>query len=166
MRTVETKVYTFDELSDEAKEKARNWWRDGDEMPLLSEDMNYKAEELLKENGIEADTFKVYYSLSHCQGDGAMIEFSGTWDDKHVTVKQYGRYSHEYSTDIEMYSENEEGDREYLDYKAFEEDVYVPMCRALRDWGYDCIEHNRSKDVVDELLILNGYEFTEDGEIF
>lgn len=26
-QTIETKVYTFDELSDEAKEKARDWWR-------------------------------------------------------------------------------------------------------------------------------------------
>ena len=29
MRIKHTKVYQYDELSDEAKEKARNWYRDG-----------------------------------------------------------------------------------------------------------------------------------------
>ena len=28
MRIKETKVYQFDELSDKAKEKARDWWRE------------------------------------------------------------------------------------------------------------------------------------------
>ena len=30
MRTETIEIYTFDELSDSAKEKARGWWRNGD----------------------------------------------------------------------------------------------------------------------------------------
>lgn len=29
MRTIQTNVYTYDELSDDAKEKARDWFREG-----------------------------------------------------------------------------------------------------------------------------------------
>ena len=32
MKTVTIKLYNFDELSDDAKEKARDWWRSGDDV--------------------------------------------------------------------------------------------------------------------------------------
>jgi hypothetical protein len=35
MKTVELNLYTFSELSDAAKEKAREWWRNS---PFASED--------------------------------------------------------------------------------------------------------------------------------
>lgn len=37
MRTVETQVFQFDELSDAAKEKARDWYRSGDSYPWAEE---------------------------------------------------------------------------------------------------------------------------------
>ena len=37
METIEVVIYTFDELEDEAKEKARTWYRDGLEYPWFSE---------------------------------------------------------------------------------------------------------------------------------
>lgn len=41
MRTIEKTVYQFDELSDDAKEKARNWYREGDAGLCWNEE--YKA---------------------------------------------------------------------------------------------------------------------------
>jgi len=74
-------VYKFDELKEESKKKAINnekKYQEEDYCDLcLNDDMNYKANELLKEyfdikNGIDY----VYYDLSYSQGSGAMIEFT------------------------------------------------------------------------------------------
>lgn len=88
MRTIEIKVYTFDELSDAAKEKAREWFRqfvfqypsDWDAV------FNY-AEEVGRILGIEIDQRrwtnqhghsgsepKIYFSGFWKQGDGASFE--------------------------------------------------------------------------------------------
>lgn len=70
MRTVvtETKVYTYDELSDKAKEKVKQW--------LLDDEL--RGETLLEI--MEQDLYhlfgtklKVQFSLSCCQGDGVNI---------------------------------------------------------------------------------------------
>jgi hypothetical protein len=37
MKTITVKVYSYDELSDEAKEKAREWYRSGNDYPWYSE---------------------------------------------------------------------------------------------------------------------------------
>lgn len=162
MQVIETKVYTFDELSDDAKEKARDWWREGNDYPFLSADMRERAGELLKGAGIEATTYRVYYSLGYCQGDGAMIELDGIWNGYGVSVRQSGHYCHEYSTSIEV-SDRETG--EEVDKKDFQE-VYVPLCIELEKYGYRIIEDANSDATVDEDIRANEYTFTEDGKRF
>lgn len=76
MKIIETKVYKFDELSDKAKEKAREWWRraqDGDN--FWSECVIEDAKEIGKLLGIDIDN--IYWSGFCSQGDGAC--FTGTW---------------------------------------------------------------------------------------
>ena len=91
MRTIETKVYQFDELSEAAKEKAREWYRlasefDNDFTDCVIEDARQCAEFI----GITFDTKPVelmgggtrqdpcvYWSGFSSQGDGACFE--GAW---------------------------------------------------------------------------------------
>ena len=62
-------IYDYSELSEEAKEKARQWYLDDDFRPqIFSEDVNY----WLSENFPDSD-LKVQYSLNYCQGDGLNI---------------------------------------------------------------------------------------------
>ena len=68
MRTETIKIYTFDELSDESKEKARDWWREG---------------------GLEYDWYESVYSdfVSICEILGfdvieSNIHFSGFWSQR------------------------------------------------------------------------------------
>jgi hypothetical protein len=78
-----TDVYTFDLLSDKAKEKARDWYRqasDGD--AFGAECVIEDAEEMLKHAGW--DISKIYYSGFSSQGDGACFE--GAWSAKAVNV--------------------------------------------------------------------------------
>lgn len=87
-RTIETEIYKFDELSDQAKEKAREWWRDcqagdSDWHDFIFED----AVQCAKILGIEIATHSVklmgggtrqdptiYFSGFWSQGDGACFE--------------------------------------------------------------------------------------------
>lgn len=70
MRTVnvEYKVYKFNELSDAAKEKVQEWYLDGQEEFIFTDDCKQDLENLFGENELD-----VQYSLSYCQGDGFNI---------------------------------------------------------------------------------------------
>jgi magnesium-transporting ATPase (P-type) len=82
-RIKETEVFKFDELSDAAKEKAREWWRQvsqGDN--FFAEYVYDDAERIGKILGIEIDKRKhgtglaIYWSGFSSQGDGASFEGS------------------------------------------------------------------------------------------
>jgi len=70
MRTIQTEVFKYDELSDKAKEKARDWYREasqGDD--FYAECVIDDAKEIAKLFGLEID--QIYYSGFSSQGDGA-----------------------------------------------------------------------------------------------
>lgn len=66
--TVDYEVYKYGELSDEAKEKVRAWYLEGQEPYVFTEDCEMDLENLFGENDL-----KVQYSLGYCQGDGFNI---------------------------------------------------------------------------------------------
>ena len=90
MRTKHTTVYTYDELTDKAKERARNWYRQGhfdyEWWDYLYEDFAKRAQELgielrqkpvLLINGNTHYAPEIYFSGFYHQGSGS--SFSGTW---------------------------------------------------------------------------------------
>lgn len=82
-------VYQFDELSDEAKERAREWYRQGNcDDSFWSECTIEDAKEIGKYMGMDIDN--IYFSGFWSQGDGACFE--GTWrasDVKADKLKEY-----------------------------------------------------------------------------
>ena len=74
-RIKETKVYQFDELDDRAKERARDWYRQGGFDYEWWESTYEDAEQCLALAGFAVD--KIYFSGFSSQGDGACFE--GTW---------------------------------------------------------------------------------------
>lgn len=83
-QVIETTVYTFAELSDDAKERARDWFRGlggPDDFEHVIEDAQTAAALL----GIEFDTRRgskepaVYWSGFYSQGDGACFEGRYRW---------------------------------------------------------------------------------------
>lgn len=66
--TKEYDVYTFNELSDSAKETVKRWYLDGQEPFIFTEDVKQDLYNLFGKNNLE-----VQYSLSCCQGDGFNI---------------------------------------------------------------------------------------------
>ena len=88
MRIIETKVYKFDELSDDAKEFARQWWRDCENQDSSTFDYTYEDVATIAETfGLDIRTRPVklmnnttrydpciYFSGFSSQGDGACFE--------------------------------------------------------------------------------------------
>lgn len=135
MTTVEVNVYQFDELSDAAKEKAREWYRNGgfdyNWYEYIYEDFKERA----KEAGF--DVTNIYWSGFWSQGDGAMFEYDYTSDKLRMEFinqlglspmrkgwlinntmtsgkgKQRGHYYHEKSCDHNIYWEVDNGDLAY-----------------------------------------------------
>ena len=76
MRTIETKVYTFNELSDEAKQVALENFRD---INTRFDDWSEPIQEGFREKATQAG-FKIediFFSGFWSQGDGAMFTYSG-----------------------------------------------------------------------------------------
>lgn len=96
---IETKAYTLDELSDRAKEKARDWYRSRDYDDIDTEFMFDDFVRMGNILGIEFDTHAVklhgggerrkpniYFSGFCSQGDGACFE--GTWNFRRLAVEE------------------------------------------------------------------------------
>lgn len=89
MRTMTVKVYRFDELSEDAKEKARDWWREGG--------LEYEWWDFIFEDAKEAgkilgiDIKDVYFSGFWSQGDGACFE--GSYEYQKGSVKAIKAYA-------------------------------------------------------------------------
>jgi len=86
MRTAQVEVYTFDELSDDAKERAREWWRSNlyfQDADCLFSDFDkvavilgvvFDQRQVPLMNGSVRGEPKIYYSGFWSQGDGACFE--------------------------------------------------------------------------------------------
>lgn len=168
--TKEYTLYTFDELSQEAKDKARNKHNQHNDYYYLEECLNEHLHELLEKNGIKDlnDTSKsstkpprVFYSLSYSQGDGCMFKGNFEWNGYTVTVKHSGHYYHYNSKTIDIVDEdgNEPETNEPLN--AFNA-IYVYICKELERFGYDYIECEDSEETFRETCDANEYTFLVD----
>lgn len=66
--TVDYEVYKYAELTEDAKEKVKTWYLEGQEPFIFTEDCKMDLENLFGENDLD-----VQYSLGYCQGDGFNI---------------------------------------------------------------------------------------------
>jgi hypothetical protein len=81
MKTVTIETYSFDELSDKAKETARDWFREGMEF-----DPEFTIDDAKTQFGLCGfDITRIFYRGFWSQGDGACFE--GTWRARDVNSK-------------------------------------------------------------------------------
>lgn len=167
MRIIETKVYKFEELSDEAKKVAlekqwqfeieTEWWEfiysEAEELGfrITGFDINYYcdieretsgciiAEKIIKNHGKHCDTYKT------------AKKFLEAWKN---LVSKYD-ISCMQDDDGEFYNESTELEEEFT--KALSEDYRILLRHAF--------EALSDEDYLIEIITINGYEFTEDGEL-
>lgn len=158
-------IYEFGELSQDIRKKviereAENI-READIENFLKEEMEFLAIQLLEENFEEKAVFQgVYYSLSYCQGDGAMIEYDLKYCNKNVKIRHdKGHYYHENSFDIlEEYGE----ELTEKQYKQLQEKIYN-INKQLTKYGYEFIEEDRTEQAIEQ---LKNCMFYENGDIY
>lgn len=157
-------VYKFDQLSDEAKEKAREWYREGYDDPMMQSHMINLTGEALEAAGFKVNQYggadlDVRYSLSYCQGDGFSFLGDIERDGKRYKVTQNSNhYYHEMTMDcVEVDDEGNETEAP----KVLEE--LRKIAREMARKGYEEIEYQQSAEVVDEVIEANGYTFTSEG---
>jgi hypothetical protein len=130
MRTIEQKIYSFNELSEDAKQKAIE---NNHEVNVHEDWYEYIYEDFIESNK-DFDIENIYFSGFWSQGDGAMFEYSGIsdnlkdefidslglspmraeWLRNNVYVSgkgiQSGHYYHEKSCSHSIYWEVDNGD--------------------------------------------------------
>lgn len=207
MRTIETTVYQFDELTEGAKEKAREWWRglafsDSCDWEHVYEDADQCAAIL----GIEIDR-RNYRTIGGKSGSEPAIYFSGFWsqgdgasfDGRYRYVKGAVKAIREHAPEdkdlhaiadqlqaiqkrhfYRLYSrisadsrghwltvETEDRENQYKDLRG-DDDSIKELMRDFANWIYKQLareyEYQTADEQVDDCIIANEYEFTEDGE--
>lgn len=222
MRIRETKVYQYEELSDKAKEKARDWFRQdypdydwwdstyddiAERASELGIDLNQKPVRLM--NGTTRYDPEIYFSGFYHQGSGS--SFAGTWDPRNMNLAKleaecptetelhaigdtlaalakedpglYATISTRGDTDISVeVTDGEEMNQKLdeLEYKSPEYNALSKACEqrtdalteTLRDFNHWIFkrleaeyEYLTSDVQIEESIIANEYEFTEEGRI-
>ncbi len=150
-----TTVYQFDELNDEAKEKAREWYRSGA--------LDYEWWESTYEDAARAGLKITAFDLERAQSiDGELIMSAmesvsniitthGEDCDTHKLASRY--YPQLLAQDIEDEDKAQQLEEEYA--RELKE-VYWHMLNEE-------MEYQLSDECVDETIMANEYEFLENG---
>ncbi len=172
MKTVKLELFSYDELSKEAKEKAlKDYIGGGIDLQSIQVDIDGYIEQLLEERGIkpikdlkgyETKYANIFFSLSHCQGDGVMFEGVFSWNGYTVTIRHSGNYCHSYSKTIEIADEEGNTVDTNEPFEVFEA-MYQQICKELEAYGYECIEHQESEEYFRESCDSMDCYFEEDG---
>ena len=190
MQTIETNVYSFNELSKEVQSKViekkrRGMHEDGQPLLFFSEYCQEKAyQKGFKNIGLQ-------YSLSNCQGDG--LSFSAEIDKEkfikeclsdiktsvydilcnyvHFKCKgNEGRYCYASKKDIEVstdfYKNTPNLDKVIDILYNHIADTYMTLCGELEKDGYNEIEYYYSDENVIETILSNDYQYTINGQLF
>jgi len=175
MRTETIKIYSFDELSAEAKVDAiegnrqinvdYDWW-----------DCTY---ELMKEMGVEINSFSIYHrdisitiedseytaieTIENFGKESEIVKISKQFiADRDELIKKLGE-----GNDISGYSVKEELIDEYDEEIEYLEEQYrKEMAEEILTWLRDECEFLQTDEAVAETLIANDFEFTENGDIY
>lgn len=185
MRTIEVPIYTYDELSQSAKDRVKQW---------LNED-DWGLTELLESDLSDhycIPDAKLSYSLASCQGDG--VSFTGQWEGEEmlsIISKAYEgnvpprlakalpyftlkftrishHYAHAYTVQTELYSDRYLSDNIYRLIEQAEKVINnyrISICKSLDKTGYAEIEYQYTDEYASETCKRNDYEFYEDGSL-
>ena len=195
MRTItkEVKIYSYSELSEEAKNKVRNDYINNLDSSIFTEQIIEDLREKRFKN------LKPYYSLNYCQGDGICLYGNIELDEiteglKNIFYKNFklsdykalkklkeysqisfnhsGRYYHKYSVDIDIYIDGNLSPKSYENHRKVADKLiknikewYLDLCDKYEKQGYDFF-YGITSDELQEYCNAMGYEFLENGTLF
>jgi len=191
MRTLSMRVFSFEELSEDAKDSARVWWRSryGFDEDVVTDALREK----LAERGFPVEAKDIVWQLAHIQGDGvsfyAHIDLQAA-GRRHLDAAErrvlaravaagvtartreglygYGRGPNscfiEVSPSVEYRDCLTPRQRSVVaKIQTALENELVTLRHDLQQLGYQIIAEEESDESLEGFVEENGYEFTEDG---
>lgn len=163
MKTIEINLYKFSELSEDAKDKAREWWSSGGVDHDWYECIYEGAENIgLKITEFELNHRSIdgYFDLSASEVAANIFRDHG---EECETFKTATAFMEEWEPKFAEYMQTEEGEDDLIYLgdefrKSLLEDYLILLQRELDFLG--------SREYIDDILEVNEYDFTEDGEIY
>jgi hypothetical protein len=157
MKIIRVGIYSFEELEDEAKERAREWYRNGLEYPWFSESID-SIRAFAKHFGVSLMDWEIGGGRNYIKTDATNANFRGVRLDSINRDHMPTGYCLDADLWEAFYDEfKKTGDAKH----AFEQALEAALCAVQRD-----IEYQYSNEAVDESLRFNEYEFNSDGSIF
>ena len=158
MRTATIKLYKFNELSDDAKEIAREWYKTDLEYPWFDESLN-SIKAFCDHFGVSVKNWSIgAFCPSYLTTDATNSNFRG------VKLKSIDREQMPtgYCLDCDLwFTFYDEFKRTGDAFYSFNEALDVAAKEMQKEW-----EYQYSDDAIDEFLTINEYEFTENGRIY
>lgn len=202
MRTIVTIVYTFDELSNEAKENAINHWRDSDHEFVWTWDTINSIKAIAKAMNCVSDWYSydgVTYDVSFCSHETEDIEnLSGKrawayiWNNYLFPTRKYKTYWKDrmihcdgtknwkrtskisygwddcpftgYCADCCFIEAWREWKKRFNKYSTVGDFIELVAEKLGEEWTNDN-EYQMSDEYISEVLTINDYEFTEEGDM-
>jgi len=159
MKTIELNIYTFEELSDKAKDQARAWYRENVDLHAWNGESLDSIHAFCNHFGVRLTNYSIgVHSPYSYDVDYPNSIFRG------LKLKDVGRNAMPtgYYLDCTLwFTFYDTFKATGCAAKAFE----AALDQAFKDWRAD-LESQLENEYVDENLIANGYEFTENGNIF
>lgn len=191
----EKTVYLFSELSDEAKEKVRNWYLENQDTYIFSEDCKEELCEIFPNSELEVE-----YRLNYCQGDGLnifgnldiddfivysggqlsskqirLLKFIAKEFSMYISLPRNPKYGYCYVRTI-TFADDIIKDMEYAKFRDIPEDdirriecvvkeIIEELCKEFEDNGYKYF-YEISDEELEEACDANCWEFLEDGSIY
>lgn len=159
MRTIETKAFTFSELNEKAQEKAREWARALPDLFGWSDECIESIKAFCKEYGVKLEGCAV--------GPWSPYSFKTNAENKHFRGLKLSKVKPDYMPtgyclDCELF---ETFQKEFKStgnaLGSFDSALHAGFKSWREDW-----ESAYADDQIDDFLIANEYEFTENGERF
>lgn len=158
MRTIKTTVYQYEELSDSAKERAREWARQIPDLYGWSDDSRNSIQKFCEHFGVKLTSWNV--------GPWSPIDYTTDAENHHfrgVKLSNIDRGSMPtgYYIDCDLWSTfYDEFKRTGAAKSAFNRALDAGFKSWRDDW-----ESAYSDEQIDDFLTSNDYEFTEEGAL-
>jgi MarR-like DNA-binding transcriptional regulator SgrR of sgrS sRNA len=171
MKQVTINTYQYDELSDEAKETAREWY-------AQCIDIDGWSEHIVKDDAPEVGLKITAFDTDHyCKGGfigspqetaDLILENHGESCDTFKTAESFLRDIAPYQLVIDEYQEGDEDAREDAEEKIeeAEQEFLQSLLEDYRIMPRQEYEYQFSEESIAENIRINEYEFTEDGKRF
>lgn len=162
MRTIRTKVYKFEELSEQAQQKAIEWYISGNDLSCVWRDIKEDAKQIglkiislsdHKENEGE-------FMLSANEVAANIFNEHGGDCDTYITAQEF---MEEWQPVFDEYMQTEEGEDKLME---IENEFLKSLLEDYRIMYNKDIEFQNSDEAVEDTIIANEYEFTVEGNRF